>query len=164
VKTLVARWAPWVAGAVLVAGVVTYATTRWLTDGSSSAPQTQHQVPLEAAERQTVLDFIHTAVARKNLAKAWDIVGTELKQNMSLAEWMTGTIPVIPYPVAEADPVPAVVFSYADFARFHVTFVPHAGTKAQPQSFTLDLRKRGGRWLVTAWGPAQAIRPHKGGG
>jgi hypothetical protein len=157
------RWAPWVAGAVLVAGVATYATTTWVTGGDDTASSAQRRTPLEASERRVALEFIHTAVARRNLVRAWEIVGSELKQDMSLDEWTTGTIPVVPYPVAQADPVLAVVYSYADHARLNVAFIPHPGAKADPQTFALDLRKRDGRWLVTAWGPAETIRPPKGG-
>jgi hypothetical protein len=55
-----------------------------------------------------------------------------------------------------------LVQSFSDSATFDITFFPHLRTDATPQTFRLDLRKVGGRWLVSAWQPAENIRPRKG--
>jgi len=118
--------------------------------------------PLVAAERRVAYEFLDTAVARKQLERAWSIVTPELKQGMSLDEWKTGTIPVVPYPVAEAKVVLRVVDSFTDTARLRVTFLPRPGAKAQSASFSLDLRNVGGRWLVSSWQPSSVIGPPAG--
>jgi hypothetical protein len=82
---------------------------------------------------------------------------------MTLDEWKTGTIPVVPYPVAQARVILRVASSFTDVARLQVTFVPRSGTKAQAATFTLGLRNVDGRWLVSAWQPSSAVVPHKGG-
>jgi hypothetical protein len=155
------RWALWLGAAVLVAGIAAYAVTRH--NGSTATPTLPHRAaPLVTEERTIAREFVDTAVARKQLARAWGIVAPELKQGMSLDEWKTGTIPVVPYPVHQAQASFHVVNSFTDTARIQVTFTPRAGTKAQPATFTLDLRNVGGHWLVSAWQPSGTIRPHKG--
>jgi hypothetical protein len=159
VRPFVERWGPWIAGAVLIAGVVSLAVTR-LDRGTATPPHRKAQ--LEAAEQRVALEFVATAVARHDLVRAWDIVAPELKQGMTLDEWKTGTIPVIPYPVAQARPVIRAVNSFTDAAQLQITFVPRAGTKARPATFTLDLRKQGGSWLVSAWLPTSTVLPPTG--
>src|SRR6059036_322256 len=109
----VGRWAPWVAGLVLVAGAVAFAIAYFGTTGEK-APQTltgraqivkeQKQLKAVPPEVRVIAgQFIKTAVARKNLDAAWKITGEELKGGMTLSEWRTGNIPVIPYPVGTVD-------------------------------------------------------------
>ena len=159
VRAAVVRYLPVLAGAVLVAGIVAFAVTR-LDRGTSTLPH--RRAPLAAAERRVALEFIDTAVARRDLARGWDVVAPELKQGMSRAAWETGTIPVVPYPVAEARVVLHTTYSFTDVGRLDVTFVPHAGTAASAATFTLDLRNVGGRWLVSGWLPSSTVRPHQG--
>ena len=158
-RVLLDKFAPWIAGAILVAGVVAFAVTRLDRGASATA---RRKAPLEAAERQVALEFVATAVARHDLARAWDIAAPELKQGMSQAEWQTGTIPVVPYPVAQARTVIRPVTSFTDTGQLHVSFVPRAGTHARAATFTLDLRKQGGRWLVSAWLPTSTVTPPSG--
>jgi hypothetical protein len=155
------RWAPWVAVAVLVAGIVTYAVTK--LSGSEPAAAPPHRAaPLAPVERKVAREFIDTAVARKHLDRAWEIVAPELKQDMTLDEWRTGTIPVVPYQVDQAVARLKVVSSFTDAAQLHVNFLPRTGTKAKAASFRLDLRNVDGRWLVSSWQPGAAIVPPKG--
>jgi hypothetical protein len=155
------RWAPWIAAAVLVAGIVAYAVTR-LSDSTPAAAPPHRTAPLAAVERKTAIEFIDTAVARKHLDRAWEITAPELKQNMSLAEWETGTIPVVPYPVDQAVAHLKVVSSFTDTAQIQVDFLPRTGTKAQAASFRLGLRNVDGKWLVSSWLPSAVVVPPKG--
>jgi hypothetical protein len=165
VRAIVERWAPWLAGAVLVAGVAVFAVTRYTGSSPASLPGPKVQRTLAAfapAERRAAYVFLDTAVARKHLDRAWHIVAPELKQGMSLDEWKTGTIPVVPYPVAQARVMLRVVDSFTDAARLHVTFVPRSGTQIRSATFALDLRKLGGRWLVSGWQPSSVVGPSAG--
>jgi hypothetical protein len=157
----VQRWAPWVAVAVLVAGVVAFAVTK-LTDSTPAAALPHRTAPLAAGERKIAIEFIDTAVARKNLARAWDISAPELKQDLTLDEWETGTIPVVPYPVGQAVARLKLVNSFTDTAEFEVSFLPRAGSKAKAASFQLGLRNIDQRWLVSSWLPTAAIVPPSG--
>jgi hypothetical protein len=157
----VERLAPWVAVAVLVAGIVAFAVTK-LSDSTPAASPPHRTAPLAPAERTVAREFIDTAVARKHLDRAWDLAAPELRQNMTLDEWKTGTIPVVPYPVAQAVAQLKLVRSFTDTAQLHVNFLPRAGSKTQPESFRLDLRKVDGKWLVSSWLPTAAVVPPKG--
>jgi hypothetical protein len=160
-RVLAERWTPWVAAAVLVAGIAAFAVTR--LDRSSPVPAPPHRAAkLTAAELQVAHAFLDTAVARKHLDRAWAIVAPELKDGMSLEEWKKGTIPVVPYPVGEADVTLKPVDSFTDVAQLRVTFVPHAGTKAAAATFLLGLRNVDGHWLASAWQPSSPVAPHKG--
>ena len=145
---------------MLVAGVASYATVR-LTGGDSAPPHEKSK--LLPVERRVALEFVNTAVARKKLARAWEISAPELKQGTTREEWLAGTLRVVPYPVAKANVLLQTVSSFTDVARLNVTFVPKPGTDARSQTFLLDLRNLDGRWLVSAWQPTEAVRPHKGG-
>lgn len=153
------KWAPWVAGAVLVAGIVAFAVTR-LDSGTSTPPH--RKAPLSAEERRVALEFVSTAVGRRDLPRAWELAAPELKQGMSRDEWNTGTIPVVPYPVAQARTLLRAVNSFTDAGELRVTFVPRAGATTHAATFTLQLRKLDGRWLVSAWVPASSVAPASG--
>jgi hypothetical protein len=160
-RALADRWLPWVAAAVLVAGIAAFAITRY--DRSSPAAAPPHRAAkLTAAELQVAYAFLDTAVARRHLDRAWGIVAPELKDGMSLEEWKKGTIPVVPYPVEEANVSLKAVDSFTDVAQLRVTFVPRAGTKAAAATFMLGLRNVDGHWLASAWQPSSPVAPHKG--
>ena len=158
-KRVAERWTPRLAAAVLVAGVTAFAVVK-LT--GSSAPPPHRASRLSAGEAHLVLTFLDTAVARTHLERAWAIVTPELKQGMSLAEWKKGTIPVVPYPVREANVGMTTVESFTDTAHLAVKFSPLPGSVARPATFTIDLRKVNGTWLVAAWAPSSSVTPHKG--
>jgi hypothetical protein len=161
VMKVVQRWAPWISIAVLVAGVVAYAVTR-LSDSAPAAAPLHRVARLGTAERRVAREFLHTAVARKHLDRAWAIAAPELRQDMTLAEWKTGTIPVVPYPVDEAFAQLKVLSSFTDAAEIQVRFLPHTGAKTKPASFRLGLRKLDGAWVVSSWLPSAAIVPPSG--
>jgi hypothetical protein len=161
VRTLAERWVPWLAGGVLIAGIGAYALTHW--GKSSSGPViVQRATPLAPAERRVATEFVDTAVARKHLDRAWAISGPELKQDLSLSEWKTGSIPVVPYPVAEAKVLLRTVDSFTDAARLRVSFVPRAGAKATAATFILGLTKVNGHWVVNSWDPSSVVEPQQG--
>jgi hypothetical protein len=160
------RALPWLAGAVLLVGVVafwqttvranetseTFSNQRVQTDAASET------VPLAPEARQVVVEFIKTAVMRKNLAHAWKISGPQIRQNMTLRQWLTGTIPVVPYPNAAVDRSPVkITWSHPGEAGLEVVLSPKAGSKEKPQLFFVNVIKRGtgatAKWLVDYWAP-----------
>ena len=159
VKGVAERWRPWLAAAVLVAGVTAFAVVKF-TGPNASPPHRASK--LSAEEARVVYAFLDTAVAREHLDRAWGIVTPELRQGMSLAEWETGTIPVVPYPVREANVGMTTVESFTDTAHLDVKFSPFAGSVARPATFALDLRKVNGKWLVASWAPTSVVAAHKG--
>jgi hypothetical protein len=112
---------------------------------------------LSADARRTAQEFILTAVARKNLRRAYEISGPQITQGQSLKEWMTGNIAVIPYPVDKLKVATQKIdYSYAKSAALEIALVPKAGAEVKPLIFYMDLIKRKGKWLVNSWVPRSA--------
>jgi hypothetical protein len=158
-KALFEKWAPWLAGAVLVAGVCSYAVARATSGGSPAAQASEKTVPLDPRARAVAREFVATAVARKDLARAWTLTAPELKTGLTLAQWLTGQIPVQPYAVAKAVARYAVEESHPDDAVLRVSFLPPPASSTPAGEFLLTLRRLGGRWLVSAWTPQSIVEP-----
>ena len=162
---------PWVAGLVLVAGVVAFATVYVFDDGESVeskivdretgaavVAEQRRNVALDPVARRVAGEFILTAVARENLAESYRLTHPELRQGLSLKEWKTGNIPVQFYP---ADAIDTATFkideSYPDEAVLQVALVPKEGAGVKPQIFYIGLKKEHGKWLVYYWAPRSGI-------
>jgi hypothetical protein len=155
---------PWII-AVLVVGGLIAAGIIWSNTGTSTAtPLTNRpaddrsQVPatvkLPAGATQVARTFIKTAVARKNLPAAYNLVTEQIRQGQSLKSWNTGNIAVVPYPVDAVKYAPMKIdFSYPKEAQIEVALLPKAGSKTRGQLFLMDLVKRNGKWLVNSWVP-----------
>jgi hypothetical protein len=160
------RALPWIAGAVLALGVFAFWQTR-VNTGSTPEQFTnepvrnasaEKTVPLPPEARQIAVQFIKTAVMRKNLRQAWNISGPGIRQDLSLREWMTGNIPVVPYLDAAVDQSPVkITWSYPNDASLEVVLQPKRGSKEKPQLFFIGLKKFGSgsqaKWLVDYWAP-----------
>ena len=160
---------PWASAAVLGAGVAVALVTFFpsTTPVEDNLPigkkptliKEPKTVPVPREARVVAGRFVQTAVARQNLAEAWRISSPALKQGMTLKEWMTGNIPVIPYPVNELGLAPMKVdYSYAREIQLKVALLPKDGAKnAESSMFIIVLKKFGkgenARWLVDAWVP-----------
>jgi hypothetical protein len=124
-----------------------------VVDVSKTAKSTK----LDPTARRVAGEFILTAVARKNLRKAYGLVGPQIKQGMTLKEWMTGNIAVIPYPVSDIKFAPFKIdYSYPKHALLEIALLPTAKAQARgikPQLFFVDLKKLNGRWVVDGWVP-----------
>jgi hypothetical protein len=154
------KWAPWVAGLVLVAGVASYTATRLVrsTPRPVAGPTTvAASVPLDPAARAVAREFVATAVARRDLGRAWQLAAPALRGHLTLAEWRTGNIPVQPYPVADATVGLTVKDSYPDSALLQLSFLPRAGSGAQPGEYALGLTRIAGHWRVASYAAASAI-------
>ncbi len=153
------KWLPWFAGALLAAGVIAFlfayfgntASTKE-TFGSSNAvkPQVVKQVPLEPAARQVAGKFILTAIARKNLDQAWNLVTPSIKGGMTLKEWMTGNIPVVPLGVPlDKAAITKIISSTPREAEFNVVVLPKPNTQGVKATlYVIIVKKVGSRWLV----------------
>jgi hypothetical protein len=146
----------WIPALVLVAGVAAYAATR-VVGSNPSTPPAPKAAPVDPASVRVAREFLATAVARRNLAASYDLVAPALKQDLTLAQWKSGTIPVVPYPVADATTSLKPVSSFTGAVLFRVTLTPRPGSSAKPGLFDLSERKLGGRWLVDGWTSASGI-------
>jgi hypothetical protein len=114
-------------------------------------PAKPKSVKLEPGAERVTTRFLQTAVPRKNLAEAWKIAGPHVRGGLTLKQWLTGTIPVVPFKVNERTSARmAIDFSYKNRAQLEV-FVSNPGEKGI--IFFADLIKRNGNWIVDGWVP-----------
>jgi hypothetical protein len=160
------RYLLWLSGFVLAAGIAAVLIVFLRNTGHSEvAPftnkpvqtvTTPKKVTLEPEAREVAGRFILTAVQRKDLAKAWTLVGPGIRQGMSYQDWLKGTIPVVPF----LDPIKLapmkVDLSEKNHAILEVILIPKSA-KVKPQIFTLDVNKVGkgkdAHWVVNSWAP-----------
>lgn len=173
------RRVSWVAAFIFVAGVVAFTiayfgdsgdsieATRPVGGAAPAAENTGQPVPVSGAARKTAGEFILWAVAtgrnERDLAKAWNIIHPELKAECACTrgEWLTGNIPIQPYPIAKLDTASfAVDESFENRVVLQVALLPKDGADVQSQIFYIGLKKVGGangRWLVDYWAPKAIV-------
>jgi hypothetical protein len=161
------RWLITLSGLVLVAGVVAVLIVfvfRNQTTSVNNAPITNKpaqivkqapNVPLTRAQREIAGKFILTAVARKNLAVSYNLVTDRLKQGLTLKQWQSGNIPVVPFDVGAGLVAPMhVLYSHPRSAELQILLLPKHG---KGQFFILVLKAVGAgnqkHWLVDSWVP-----------
>lgn len=160
----------WFALVVFIGGVIAFTVTHFWNTGASTQTAVNPNVPVKDVSgtsksvklpdeaKRVARQFILTAVARKNLDVAWTISGPHIRQGMPYKEWLTGNIPVVPYPGEAIDVAPMKVdYSYANEALLEVALLPKKGYKIKPQIFFLGLIKAGKpghkHWVVDSWVP-----------
>ena len=103
--------------------------------------------------------FLRTAVARVDLDRAWTISDANVRGGLTHAEWMTGNIPVVPYPIKSLAVARFKIdYSYSDEALLEVALLPKDGSSIKPQTFYLGLKRLPGldgkrHWVVDNWVP-----------
>jgi hypothetical protein len=112
---------------------------------------------LDPSMRATIRKFIGTAVARKHLEEGWKVTAPSLRNQVSHKQWMTGNLPVIPFPVENLDRVQY----YLDYASTQAVLIevgvtPKASAHMRPATFQLEIVpvKNGSgktQWLVDYW-------------
>ncbi len=166
------KWLPWIAGAILAAGVIAFlvayfgntadSTKESFSNQPAQTPQVVKQVPLEHAARVTAGRFILTAVARKNLDEAWALATDNIRSGLTHKQWMTGDIPVVPLgvPIDKAV-ITKVVYSHQNDAEINIVLVPKPNNQGVKETlYVMDLKKvvtgDNARWLV------DYLQPHAG--
>jgi hypothetical protein len=174
------RYAPWLAALVLVAGVaaaiVKFAPNK--NPAPSVIPKTQPKpppkektVPLSRAAAKVVYTFVTTAVARTDLAAAWKISGPNVRGGLTHKQWMSGSIPVVPFPIETRGFAPRmkVDYSHPNTAQLELVLQPKAGsTIKRAQLFIVQLKRVAGangtrHWIVDNWVPRTPIAVPKTG-
>ena len=156
-----------VAAFVLLAGVVAAAAVflpnrnaapETVSTLPAQVPKTEAAAPLPSEARKVAGRFVLTAVARKNLAEAYDLVGPNLRGGLTRKEWLTGNIPVIPYPIQSLRLAPFKIdYSHKSDALIELALLPRQGAGVKSQIFYLTLKKIGPagkeHWVVDGWVP-----------
>ena len=135
-----------------------------------TVPPTPKTVRRSAAEmarvRGVAEHFIQTAVYRRHLDEAWALAAPSMRQGMTLSDWRTGDIPVVPYPAKDvADIKWRLDYSFKKLIGMKIAFVPKPGASQTGLVASMELTSYGSgahrRWLVDAWVPlggGQALR------
>lgn len=161
----------WISSLILFAGIIGFAVVKFganktttPSEAAGEAPAAaavadttpKKTVPLDPKVRLTAGRFILSAVTREDLAEGWTLMHPEFKAACACTrgEWMTGNIPVVPYPSRALDDASfAVTESYANEVVLQVALLPKEGAGVDGQVFWLGMKKDDGRWLVTEWSP-----------
>jgi hypothetical protein len=165
-------------GLVLLVGLVAAAaaflpnrdpTPETVSNEPAQVPAEQVNAPLSDDAKQVARRFVQTAVARKNLAEAYDLVGPNLRGNLTRKQWLTGNIPVIPYPIESLRLAPFKLdYSHTTDALLEVALLPKDGVGVKAQIFFLGLKKVGAagkeHWVVDSWVPKGSALVPTGGG
>jgi hypothetical protein len=153
---------------VLVLGVIAFISVDVLRGTSNAFNQPISNKPAKLTKKEktvppdpkafaTAREFMRTAVLRKDLSHAYDLVDSQLKGTMTRKQWETGNIPVIGYPANNINTTAFQVdFSYPTSMLLEVDLVAKKGSGVRPHlPFFLGLKRAGdspkGRWLVNYW-------------
>jgi hypothetical protein len=158
---------PWVSAVVLLAGIGAFVGVYFtntakkspgLTNQPAKLPKTQKEIKLPESARRVAGEFILTAVARKDLAKSWPLAHPTLREGFTYKEWLTGDIPVQPYPVGKLNEANFKVdYAYPKEAQIELVLIPKKGVKMQPFQFLMGLRLYRHHWTVDLWQPLQGV-------
>ena len=98
--------------------------------------------------------FIRAAVLRTDLARSWRLTSPSLHENLTEQQWLSGNIPVVPFP--KADFLAAryrIVQASPHDVVLEVLIVPRARSVLAPTTFFMRLVQDTSRWLVSYWAP-----------
>lgn len=163
------KWFPWVAGVVLLAGIVaalvfilpnqsgTQSNDKAAQPSPNFRPQTVPQEKLikrvPKGARIVAGRFILTAVQRKNLDQAWTLAGPDVRAGMTRKEWMTGNIAVPVFFGGIKEAPMKVDYATKNSALLEVLLEPaKQGANYKPGTFFLKVDKVGkgktAHWVV----------------
>ncbi len=99
--------------------------------------------------------FVLTAVTRKDLDRAWELVCPEMRQGYTRTSWAKGDIPVIPFPAYVAKW--HLAYSFQTEVDLQVALYARPKDKLNPVVFDLTLHPcgaaSGARWRVSSFIP-----------
>ena len=133
-------------------------TTQHLHAGKPYIVKVQKQVPVQAGDRAAIdhlLDrFVVDAVARRDPAAAYALATASLRAGTTRADWKGGTLPVQPLQARGSmfhgwSPS----YSYRNEVNFDLLVHAKPGSRIGAISYTVDVKRVGGRWLVDSFVP-----------
>lgn len=154
-----------VGGLIAVFGPNRNAAPETFSNKPAKAPVKEVDAKLPPEALAVARRFVQTAVARKNLAEAWDLAGPNVRGGLTRAQWLTGSIPVVPFPLGHLDKGPFKIdYSHESDALLEVALLAKPGSGTKSQIFFLNLKKIGAagheHWVVDNWVPrASALVP-----
>ena len=147
-----------VTSAILI-GNTGHSTATKLIDKPAQVYHEPAHMSLTAADRRRLFDtaarFIQTAVARKHLDTAWDMLGPEMKAGQTRKSWDTGNNNVVPFPAVGIANW-GVFYAYRDDVALDLSVVGAKNSDWAGKTFTIELKRYPGHhsdWLVASWVP-----------
>jgi hypothetical protein len=125
-------------------------------------PKTVKQPPAaRAAAESTLGKFVRSAFIRRDLAASWPLATAHMKLGTSHADWLSGDLPVVPYP-ANAFRTFGLTpkYSYKGVLGYDVLVLPKAttaGSTAGQQVYACELHDVRGSWLVDFCYPRKTL-------
>lgn len=147
-----------VVGAIFAFGPNKDADPEVFTNEPVIVPKTEIKAPFSPEARQVAMRFVQTAVARRDLEEAWKLSGPTIRGGLTRKEWLTGNIPVVPYPLDVLEVAPFKIdASFKNSALIEIALLPKAGAAIKPQIFFMELVRVGNgansHWIVDNWVP-----------
>jgi hypothetical protein len=161
----------WVSGLAAAVALLLYIGIHFANTGRSNAtPIDRTKQPwvykapahmrLSKQDRFELFDtssrFVRTAVARKHLDSAWEMLGPEMRAGQTRTSWESGFNNVVPF---AADGIESwdILYAYEGDVALDLSLVSgrRNGGNWAGKTFTLELKKDPGsrRWLVASWVP-----------
>src|SRR4051794_19674293 len=120
-------------------------------------PKLQHLTRAEQDELLAMsIHFVRTAVARRDLDEAWEMLAPEMQAGQTQKSWRSGSNNVVPFPAAGVATWD-VLYSYDDDVALDLSLVAKPGGDIVGKTFTIELKRvpeRGNRWRVASWAPS----------
>jgi hypothetical protein len=159
----------WSVGSLSVVGVVVTSAILVGNTGHSTATkiidkpaQVYHEptkMSLTVADRNRLFRvasrFVQTAVARKHLDSAWNMLGPEMKAGQTRKSWDTGDNNVVPFQAVGIANW-GIFYAYKDDVALDLSVVGAKNSDWAGKTFTIELKRYPSRprdWLVAAWVP-----------
>jgi hypothetical protein len=115
----------------------------------------------KAAAISTLTRFVRSAVIRRDLASSWPLATAHLKTGTSDADWLSGNLPVVPYPAAGFRTVGFTLkYEYKGILGYDALLLPNktkAGQLAGQQVYACELHDVHGSWLVDECYPRKTL-------
>jgi hypothetical protein len=146
-----------VAGALI--GNTGHSTATKIIDKPAQVYHEPAAMTLTAGDRRDLFDtatrFIRTAVARKHLDSAWDMLGPEMKAGQTRKSWDTGFNNVVPFPAVGIAQW-GILYSYRNDVALDLSVVGAKNSDWAGKTFTIELKRypsHPSNWLVASWVP-----------
>jgi hypothetical protein len=108
--------------------------------------------------------FVPSAVERRDPAASWRLATPAMRSGTTFRQWRGGDLPVYPYPARGARfHGYAIDYALPGDVAFELYIPPRAGARVDPISFSVEVKKIRGRWLVDSFYPAASFdtRDHR---
>jgi hypothetical protein len=115
----------------------------------------------QAAATSTLTRFVRSAVIRRDLASSWPLATAHMKVGTSHTDWLSGNLPVVPYPADGFRTVGlTLTYQYKDILGYDALVLPNAtkaGQLAGQVVYACELHDVRGSWLVDECYPRKTL-------